>query len=96
MTLEQRSKTRAALWSYPQWRKMKDRTRQAWCRAVEETMEYYRGNEIRSEIIQIRFFGHATEEETVQKLHIGRTTYQKAQLDILTTLAVSAARRGLL
>ena len=30
------------------------------------------------------------------QLHIGRTTYQKANTDLLSTLAVYAARDGLL
>ena len=37
-----------------------------------------------------------TEEQVQDKLHIGRTTYQKANTDLLSTLAVYAARDGLL
>lgn len=97
MTLEQRQKTKAALWCYPHWRKMDEPVRQSWCRAVEQTVEYYRSREpMRSELIRVRFFGHATEEHTLRQLNIGHSTYQKAVLDILTTLAVYAARRGLL
>ena len=30
----------------------------------------------------------------LEQLHIGRTTYQKAELDLLSTIAVYAAERG--
>ena len=36
------------------------------------------------------------EEDVLERLCIGRTTYQKAQLDLLSTVAVFAARYGAL
>ena len=32
----------------------------------------------------------------IERLHIGRTTYQKAQTDLLSTIAIYAAQRGAL
>ena len=34
------------------------------------------------------------EDEILEQLHIGRTTYQKALQDLLSTIAVYAAQRG--
>ena len=35
-------------------------------------------------------------DDTIERLHIGRSTYQKAQSDLLSTVAVYAARFGAL
>ena len=34
------------------------------------------------------------EADVLEQLHIGRTTYQKAELDLLSTIAVYAAQNG--
>lgn len=44
--------------------------------------------------MRLRYFEHCTEEQTMGQLYIGRSTYQKAQLDLLSTVAVFAAQQG--
>ena len=39
-------------------------------------------------------YSTATEDDVIDQLHIGRTTYQKAHQDLLSTIAVYAAERG--
>ena len=52
----------------------------SWCAAIEEGLAYYRQNDpLRADLFE---------------LHIGRTTYQKAHQDLLSTIAVYAAERG--
>ena len=45
---------------------------------------------------QLRYLERRKEEDVLERLCIGRTTYQKAQLDLLSTVAVFAARYGAL
>ena len=44
----------------------------------------------------LRYLERRTEDDTIERLHIGRSTYQKAQSDLLSTVAVYAARFGAL
>ena len=44
--------------------------------------------------ICLRYVQHRTEDDVIDQLHIGRTTYQKAHQDLLSTIAVYAAERG--
>ena len=46
--------------------------------------------------MRLRYFERRTEDDTIEQLHIGRSTYQKAQLDLLSTVAIYAARFGAL
>lgn len=39
-------------------------------------------------------YSTAREDDVIDQLHIGRTTYQKAHQDLLSTIAVYAAERG--
>ena len=88
MTAEQRRKTREALQNYG--------TRQ-WARTIQQTQEYYRtADPIRADLLQLRYLERRKEEDVLERLCIGRTTYQKAQLDLLSTVAVFAARYGAL
>lgn len=97
MTREQRYKTKQALWTYPLLQSLEDEESRNWCDAIRQTVEYYAGRDpLREGILQRRFFEHATQEKTMELLCVGRTTYQKALLDLLSTLAVFAARKGLL
>lgn len=97
MTNEQRLKVKKALWNYGILQRIESEENRRWCEAIQETIDYYKGRDpIREGLLQLRYLEHTTEEKTLDKLHIGRTTYQKAQLDLLSTLAVFAARRGLL
>ena len=49
---------------------------------------------MRAELFELRYVQNHTEEEVMERLHIGRTTYQKAELDLLSTIAVYAAQNG--
>lgn len=69
--------------------------RKAWADAIEQALRYYDAcDPSRAELLRLRFLENRTEEETIARLHIGRTTYKKAQLDLLSTVAVYAAQRG--
>lgn len=97
MTLEQRAKTKSALRRYGMRCKRSDAQSIAWQEAIDEALDYYdRRDPIRSELMRVRYCQHQTEETTIERLHIGRTTYQKAHQDLLSTVAVNAAKRGLL
>ena len=61
------------------------------------TRQYYRtADPIRAGLLQLRYLERRKEEDVLERLCIGRTTYQKAQLDLLSTVAVFAARYGAL
>ena len=49
---------------------------------------------MRADLFELRYVQHRTEEDVMEQLHIGRTTYQKAMQDLLSTVAVYAAARG--
>ena len=64
---------------------------------IQQTQEYYRtADPIRAGLLQLRYLERRKEEDVLERLCIGRTTYQKAQLDLLSTVAVFAARYGAL
>lgn len=67
-------------------------------RAIQQTQEYYRtADPIPVQAwLQLRYLERRKEEDVLERLCIGRTTYQKAQLDLLSTVAVFAARYGAL
>ncbi len=66
-----------------------------WCAAIEEGLAYYRQNDpLRADLFELRYVQHRTEDDVIDQLHIGRTTYQKAHQDLLSTIAVYAAERG--
>ena len=82
MTKEQREKTKLALRRYGtrQWAACPANA--GWRLAIERTIEYYQQEDpLRADLL---------------RLHIGRSTYQKAQSDLLSTVAVYAARFGAL
>ena len=103
MTAEQRRKTREALQNYGtrQWARSPGEPRGppnwGWARAIQQTQEYYStADPIRAGLLQLRYLERRKEEDVLERLCIGRTTYQKAQLDLLSTVAVFAARYGAL
>lgn len=49
---------------------------------------------LRADLFELRYVQHRTEDDVIDQLHIGRTTYQKAHQDLLSTIAVYAAERG--
>lgn len=94
MTQQQRTKTKAALRLYGK-RGRTSPERKAWSDAIERTIRYYEETDpLRADLIRVRYLEHRTEAETISRLHIGRTTYQKANLDLLSTVAVYAAQQG--
>ena len=67
----------------------------SWCAAIEESLTYYRQHDpLRADLFELRYVQHRTEDDVMDRLHIGRTTYKKAQQDLLSTVAVYAAERG--
>lgn len=67
----------------------------SWCAAIEESLAYYRSRDpLRADLFELRYVQHRTEEDVMEKLNIGRSTYQKAMQDLLSTVAVYAAERG--
>ena len=78
-------------------RRARDPIARGWHAAIEESLAYYRRHDpLRADLFELRYIRHYTEEEAIDRLHIGRTTYQKAQQDLLSTVAINAARRGAL
>ena len=93
MTAEQRRKTREALQNYGTRQWARSPANWGWARAIQQTPEDY---PIRAGLLQLRYLERRKEEDVLERLCIGRTTYQKAQLDLLSTVAVFAARYGAL
>ncbi len=97
MTREQREQVRTALQYYGKKRWATSADHQRWREAIEQAVQYYDQNDpIRSELMRLRYLQKRTENETIDRLHIGRTTYQKAQEDLLSTIAIYAAQRGVM
>ena len=62
---------------------------------VYKRQAYYKeADPIRADLLQLRYLQHRKEADVLEQLHIGRTTYQKAELDLLSTIAVYAAQNG--
>lgn len=97
MTNEHRRQCRDALWHWQLIERQAGPEPQCWAHALRQTAAYYeRRDPIRAGILEQRYRRHLTQEQVQDCLHIGRTTYQKANADLLSTLAVYAARDGLL
>ena len=95
MTQEQRDLTRNALRKYGErhWARTPENRR--WQSAIDEGIDYYQVHDpMRADLLRMRFFEQRPEDEFLEQLHIGRTTYQKALQDLLSTIAVYAAQRG--
>ena len=97
MTKEQRQLTKDALRRYGTRQWACSPANAGWKRAIERTLEYYQEvDPLRADLMRLRYFERRTEDDTIEQLHIGRSTYQKAQLDLLSTVAIYAARFGAL
>ncbi len=97
MTKEQRQLTKEALRRYGTRQWACSPANAGWQRAIERTLEYYQEvDPLRADLMRLRYFERRTEDNTIEQLHIGRSTYQKAQLDLLSTVAIYAARFGAL
>ena len=72
--------------------------RLAWAQAIDEAWDYYREQDpfLRGQLLQLRYLEHRTVEDTMERLRVGKSTYQKADSDLLSTVAINAARYGLL
>lgn len=95
VTPEQRDVTRNALRKYGErhWARTPENRR--WQSAIDEGLDYYQVHDpMRADLLRMRFFEQRPEDEILEQLHIGRTTYQKALQDLLSTIAVYAAQRG--
>ena len=95
MTQEQRNLTRNALRRYGErhWARTPENRR--WQSAIDEGIDYYQAHDpMRADLLRMRFFERRPEDEILEQLHIGRTTYQKALQGLLSTIAVYAAQRG--
>lgn len=87
MTKEQREKTKLALRRYGtrQWAACPANA--GWRLAIERTIEYYQQEDpLRADLLRLRYLERRTEDDTIERLHIGRSTYQKAQNDLLSTV----------
>ena len=47
-------------------------------------------------MLRLRYLEGKTEDEVVPALYVSRSTYYRKELEVLSTVAVEAARRGLL
>lgn len=95
MTHEQVLKTKNALRCYGTRQWARSPANRGWSNAIEKTLDYYDKNDpTRANLLRLRYLERCGEEETIERLNIGRTTYQKAQLDLLSTVAVYAAGEG--
>ena len=88
MTKQQRDATRSALLAYGRRQWARSPVNRRWEKAIEEA------DPIRADLLQLRYLQHRKEADVLEQLHIGRTTYQKAELDLLSTIAVYAAQNG--
>lgn len=97
MTREQSTATKAALRRYGTRNWARNPVERSWRTAIEQGVEYYRVHDpLRARLFELRYVQNRTEEEVIERLHIGRTTYKKAQQDLLSTVAIYAAQRGAL
>ena len=95
MTNHQRDATRSALLAYGRRQWARSPVNRRWEKAIEDSMAYYKeADSIRADLLQLRYLQHRKEADVLEQLHIGRTTYQKAELDLLSTIAVYAAQNG--
>ena len=95
MTPEQRAVTRTALRQYGMRHWARSPQNRRWSEAIRQGLAYYEEHDpMRAELLRLRYFENRPEDEVIEQLHIGRTTYQKAQQDLLSTIAVYAAQRG--
>ena len=97
MTREQNKATRLALQRYGTRYWARNPVERSWRDAIEQGVAYYQEHDpVRAELFELRYVQNHTEEEVMERLHIGRTTYKKADQDLFSTVAVYAAQRGAL
>ena len=64
---------------------------------IRQVLDYYAEvDETCADLLRLRYLEERPEAETIEKLHIGRTTYYHKELETLSTAAVFAAKAGLI
>lgn len=97
MTREQSKATKQAMQRYGTKQWARNPVERSWRAAIEQGVDYYKEHDpLRAQLFELRYVQNRTEEDVIERLHIGRTTYKKAQQDLLSTIAVYAAQRGAL
>ena len=97
MTREQSKATKQAMQRYGTKQWARNPVERSWRAAIEQAVDYYKEHDpLRAQLFELRYVQNRTEEDVIERLHIGRTTYKKAQQDLLSTIAVYAAQRGAL
>ena len=97
MTREQSKATKQAIQRYGTKQWARNPVERSWRAAIEQGGDYYKEHDpLRAQLFELRYVQNRTEEDVIERLHIGRTTYKKAQQDLLSTIAVYAAQRGAL
>ena len=92
MTKEQKKATRKALRQYAE-----GPVRAAWAEVIEEVLRYYEAAEpLCADLLRLRYLEDQPEERVIPELYVCRTTYYRKELEALSTVAIAAARRGLL
>lgn len=92
MTKEQKKATRKALRQYAE-----GSVRAAWAEVIEGVLRHYEAVEpLCAQLLRLRYLEGKTEDEVVPALYVSRSTYYRKELEVLSTVAVEAARRGLL
>lgn len=95
MTREQKDAVRGALRQYGRGAE-KVRPR-AWAGVIEEVLRYYdRADRTCARLLRLRYIEGKSEGEVIPMLYIGRSTYYNKDLEALSTLAIAAAKKGLL
>ena len=73
-----------------------DELTQAWGRVIGQALDYYAEVDgTCADLLRLRYLEERPEAETIEKLHIGRTTYYHKELETLSTVGLFAAREGL-
>lgn len=97
MTREQSKATKQAMRRYGTRQWARNPVERGWRTAIEQSVDYYKEHDpLRAQLFELRYVQNRPEDEVIERLHIGRTTYKKAQQDLLSTIAVYAAQRGAL
>jgi len=66
-------------------------------RVIRQVLDYYaEADGTCAALLRLRYLEEWPEAETIEKLHIGRTTYYHKELETLSTAAVFAAKAGLI
>lgn len=101
VTKQQKKDVRKALRRYGMERAEEKNTAAEWVRAwgtvIRRAMDYYeKADPDCAKLLQLRYIDGLSEWETVGRLYIGRTTYYRKELEVLSTVGMYAARAGLI